>query len=423
MLTPRELSYLSSLSRVKNILRILSAFGFRQPALTRLLKKSWRVSANNKPIGRSLDRLDTDFSNIGGDTFCEIRELIPPDLAEELAKHDEIRTRLWKLFSARMEPGSEKRAKALFGCQQAHMVLLNAAPEIKAKACVIPYCCNSRMCPACSREKSRKTFSRIVDTIGPDFEFYTHRVMWVTLTIRNPPEGSLDQGIRDLLKGFRRLRRPKEMNGRRGLHWNCWTEKVEGYIWNLEVSHNMKARTWHPHIHIVFTGDFLPWQELKAEWLKALKPTGRAGDVKIGEAYFKDARGNKISAIDAPDGRYALDCLLEATKYTLKPFESDIPSSCIFELTDAVFRKRLFGSGGSWHLKPEQDRGAPAFWALEGGLAHCLEDVDGPWFDADYQYPIVQACSLNHPSWLRIVRAYQVFYWIQVSESEHSATE
>lgn len=423
MLNSCDRDYLNSLSRVKNILRILFAFGVDDPALTELLGKSSGPGRTSPASAGEKTRLDTANSNIRGDTLQKCMEIIPPHLASELAKHDEIRTRLCKIFASHPSLKHLKNAKRVNSCQQAHLLFISGAPEEKAETTIVPYCCNKRFCPACSREKSRRTLYRVRNKLGPLFDRRRPEIRWITLTIQNPPEGNLEQGIFDLLKAFRRLRRPHEMNGRRGKSYNCWTESVDGYIWNLEISHNNRARTWHPHIHVIYGGDFVFWGDLKRNWVKALSPSGRSGDVKIGEAYVMTPSGKKIAVRDCEMTADALDCMAEVCKYTLQPFESDIPAAAIIELTESIHNKRLFGSGGDWKLPPEQDRNSVPYWAMEGGLARCLEDPDGPWADSSYQKSIILSCQSSHAAWLRIIRNYSVFYWIQFeltqSESHH----
>lgn len=421
VLTPEDQSYLNSLSQVKYILRILFAFGVRDDALTHLLEKTQAAKPQFPPPGGKRTRLDTTKSNISRDTLEKCREILPDDLAKQIAYHDQIRRRLCKIFNSATLPKWLKRANRVNSCQQAHMLFISGASEDKAETLVLPYCCNARFCPACSRERSLRTFNRVLDRLEPEFLRSVPDLRWITFTIVNPQEGDLLPSIVDLLKGFRRLRSPHIMNGKRGLQWNCWTESVDGYLWNLEISHNMKARTWHPHIHVIYAGDFIPWQELKIEWSKALRPTGRVGDIKIGEAYTTSLEGEHQAVRECANPRAAMDCLLEVCKYTLAPFESDIPASCILELTDAIYNKRLFGSGGDWRLPPEQNRNSIPYWALEGGLARCLQDPDSLWTDKSYADSILLSCASSHPVWVQIVRNYEAFYWIQYATTENKS--
>lgn len=417
MLTSADHSYLEALSRVNKILRILFAFGISDDALTQWLEKTQAAKPPFPASAGKKTRLDNIYSNISRDTLAQCRKILPQDLAEEIGKHDRIRRRLCKIFHEAITPKWIKRANQINSCQQAHMLFIGPGEIDKAETLVLPYCCNARFCPACSRERSVRTFNRVLDKLSPEFERSIPDLRWITFTITNPPEGNLEQGIFDLLKGFRRLRDPHIMNGKRGQQWNCWTESVDGYLWNLEISHNFKARTWHPHIHVIYSGDFMPWRALKIEWEKALRPTGREGDIKIGEAYTVSDMSERQAVRHCANSRAAMDCLREVCKYTLKPFETDIPASCILELTDAIFNKRLFGSGGDWRLPPEQDRNSIPYWAIEGGLARCLEDPEGPWTDDSYSDSIILSCASRHPAWVHIVRNYDVFYWIQCGAS------
>lgn len=417
MLTNDDQSYLLDLSRVNNILRILFAFGVHDEALEKWLKDPPRDPEPDGPDGPGKTRLDTKNSNIRGDTLKRLKKVIPPDAAKELSKHDQIRRRLTSIFQNTPSIAHMRKAKALNSCRQAHMLFLPRKLEKDPKTLIIPYACNARYCPSCSRVRSQRTFHRVLDTLGPIFEFSHPDLRWITLTMVNPPEGQLEQGLRDLSKAFSLLRCPRKMNGRRGKDYNSWTEAVDGYIWSVEVTHNAAKCSWHPHIHIIYAGDFIPWPELKADWTQALRACKRKGDIKIGTGYFRDESGEKFMILDKADGSKALGCLLEVCKYTLQPFESEIPAKPILELSDSIFNKRLFGSGGIFQLPPQQSRTDDVFWNLEGGLHKCLSDPNGWWTDDVYRSSILQSAMKSPSDWLRIVRNYDVFYWIQTALS------
>lgn len=418
MLSKTDRLYLISLSRIKNIRSILDAFAVNDPALDRFLQQTSSPQRCSSSSDGGSAMLDTKYSNIRGDRIAAVKQIIPPDVARQFQNHDEITSRLAAIYSAEGSLKYLKKASRIHACQQAHMLFLGSAPEGGLQTCILPYACNSRCCPICSRVKSEKTFARAYDTLLEIFERRQTDVRWIVLTIQNPPEGDLDLGIKDILKAFRRLRRPREMNGRRGLSYNCWTEHVDGYIWNLEITHNLEKRSWHPHIHILYGGDFIHWSGLQKEWNRALSPFARIGGIKIKEAYWKDSRGEKHSLMDSHDPVDAIAILKEVCKYTLKPFESHIPKSCILELTEAVFNKRLFGSGGDWRLPPAQARNVDASWILEGGLKKVIDEDPDFWSDKDYQKSILKSCSTSLSMWLRIVRNYDLYYQIQKADSQ-----
>jgi len=417
MLTKQQIDYLVNLARIRSVDLILDAYGLLSPALGCLLQKSRALRLERRRLSAENLRLDTIISNFSRDTFFDLWRVLPPDLCASLANHDEISRQLAAKFLSMPSETNNKRASRVYSCQQNYMLLDSTQFEAKRRNCIIPYSCNQRFCPECSRKRSRDTYGRVVDHLAFRLKCSKPNLIWVTLTIANPPAGELESGIKALLSAFRRLRQPHVMNGKRGADYNCWTESVRGYLWNLEVSHNSKMDTWHPHIHIIMDSDFIPWQVLKAEWFKALRPTGCAGDVKLGQAFVKMPDGSKRFLSPDGDPRDALDCLIEVTKYNLKPFESDLPAVRIVELADAIFNKRLFGSGGAWHLPPLQSRRFDPSWAVEGGLAHVLQDPESSWADPDCQPHVLRACTRDMSAWLRIIRTYDVLRWIQYSDS------
>jgi hypothetical protein len=58
-----------------------------------------------------------------------------------------------------------------------------------------------------------------------------------------------------LLKSFRRLRQRR---------W--WRDRVDGGIGTVEVTFNKQTRQWHPHLHVMLDGVYLPQAELKEQW-------------------------------------------------------------------------------------------------------------------------------------------------------------
>lgn len=99
----------------------------------------------------------------------------------------------------------------------------------------------------------------------------------VELTLRHKL-ASLDAEIRRLWSGFRALRKTA-----------FWKSVVSGGIGVLEVTINEKTRLWHPHLHLIVDGEFIPQAKLSAEWKKA---TGDSEIVYV-QAVHDRARASK----------------------------------------------------------------------------------------------------------------------------------
>jgi Replication protein len=131
-------------------------------------------------------------------------------------------------------------------------------------------------------------------------KFVTGRtgVRYIVLAERNSK--NLREGILSLYRAWNRLRRSTR-----------WKGKVKGSIAVLEVTYNNKYRTWHPHLNVLFGGDYFPFEELKQAWMKATEGRGRTAFIR------------------AADSATAYELL----KYTLKIAESeDSPIGKVYKL-------------------------------------------------------------------------------------------
>lgn len=102
--------------------------------------------------------------------------------------------------------------------------------------------CRLRLCPMCQRRKSLKTYadiSRLVEALPG--RTWAH----VVLTYRNCTAEKLKQNIDSLFKNSTfLLRRTSEMKA-----------AFRGALRCLEVTYNSTSDTYHPHLHILLTGD------------------------------------------------------------------------------------------------------------------------------------------------------------------------
>lgn len=96
---------------------------------------------------------------------------------------------------------------------------------------------------------------------------------YVVLSERNSAEGDLREGIQSLLSAWTRLRR---LLG--------WKQKVKGCLIALEVTWRPKTRSWHPHLNVLFEGDYFPQKELVQLWKKATRGCGAMVHIKAANA-------------------------------------------------------------------------------------------------------------------------------------------
>ena len=165
---------------------------------------------------------------------------------------------------------------------------------------------------------------------------------FITLTIRHSKE-RLEDLLTKLLHSFKELRRTR-----------LWKKKVDGGCAFLEIKY---SNGWHPHLHLITVGDYLPHDELAKEWLRITKDSSVV-DIRL----IRDP---------ATTARYV-------AKYASKPLSREL----IFQprlLREAIRtlpgRKLLwtFGSWRGWRIHEEKDE---TVWLTVGPLDVWLKLAD-----------------------------------------------
>lgn len=107
---------------------------------------------------------------------------------------------------------------------------------------------------------------------------------------------SLQAGIASLYAAWNSLRRSVR-----------WKSKVRGAMVVLEVTYNKTKRTWHPHLNVLFEGEYFPFEELRQCWRKASKGRGQTAFIRAadeGTAFELIKYTLKIAELkDAPLGK------------------------------------------------------------------------------------------------------------------------
>jgi hypothetical protein len=82
------------------------------------------------------------------------------------------------------------------------------------------------------------------------------KLRFITLTLKHSATPLTDQ-LDKLHACFGKLRRSP-----------AWATRITGGIAFLELKRSAPSDMWHPHLHILAEGRYLPHAELKAEWLR-----------------------------------------------------------------------------------------------------------------------------------------------------------
>jgi hypothetical protein len=268
--------------------------------------------------------------------------------------HDRSRIR-----SALVEADAPPRSLARFDlCGSDAWVAVDPSDPNNLK--VLTNHCHSRWCVPCARDRAATISANLKHYLG------NRRHRLVTLTLKHSDQPLSDQ-LDKIYDCFRRLRTVR-----------VWREHVSGGCAVLEVKHAYHRNEWHPHLHVIIEGTYLPHAELKAAWWKITR-----------DSYIVDIRF--LPTTDAVT-RYI-------TKYVTKPVPSNLVNrtTALVELVRALRHRRLVLTFGTWRgfrltkpldaitwqtlcpLDTLYDRcnaGEPEALAILSQLRRCVPDVD-----------------------------------------------
>lgn len=170
--------------------------------------------------------------------------------------------------------------------------------------------CGLRWCPPCSHAREVRAAAAVANWI-PQQQY----PKFLTLTIKHSALPVVDQ-IDQLYAAFRRFRKMK---------W--FSDRCTGGIWFFQIKLSETDDRWHPHLHCIVTGKYLPLRKLSAEWLKATS-----------DSYVLDIRMVK-------DHKNAAN---EVARYCARPVRlSRLSVLARAEMVDAFHGRRLCGTWGT----------------------------------------------------------------------------
>lgn len=122
------------------------------------------------------------------------------------------------------------------------------------------YLCKDRFCMFCAGVKAAKNLRILIKTFDKlNIENDNGiRYRFITLTVPNVDINNLRNQIQAMTKAFNSLNARYKKAGL----WN-------GYYKSLEITYNEKNNTYHPHLHIIADGIYIPQDELSRNWYNA----------------------------------------------------------------------------------------------------------------------------------------------------------
>lgn len=170
--------------------------------------------------------------------------------------------------------------------------------------------CKLRWCPIC-RDVSRM----IVTTAVNEWLLIQKYPKMITLTLKHNDD-PLQVQIKHLYKSFLTLRRRA-----------YFQRLITGGVWFFQLKFNERAQQWHPHIHCLVAGNFLPHARLKSLWLKI------TGDSNV---------------VDIRPVKDLESCSNEVARYATSPADiTAVNLQRALEIHYATKHRRICGSWGS----------------------------------------------------------------------------
>jgi len=164
-----------------------------------------------------------------------------------------------KMYSITDKQDSTHRVDILLNCRKYAWF---ARDNVTGLVHVCSNSCRLRWCPICSGGRSKYITNSVTDWIR---KWKHPRFLTLTLKHSNSP---LSHQIDTIYKHFRTLRKDKQFK-----------QYVEGGIWFFQVKLSKRGDQWHPHIHCLIVGKYLPHDWISRKWLRITK-TSNVVDIR-----------------------------------------------------------------------------------------------------------------------------------------------
>lgn len=151
------------------------------------------------------------------------------------------------VYDALWETGQSQARRTAFS-ECGHGAYVMRSIDMPGKYRLAGSTCHDRFCTPCATERSRTIATNVAARLG------TQGCRFVTLTICEGADG-LRPAIAHLYASFRRLQRKA-----------FWSSRVTGGVAFLEVKWNEPSQRWHPHLHCLTNGKYMPQRDLSRLW-------------------------------------------------------------------------------------------------------------------------------------------------------------
>lgn len=303
------------------------------PARPETSRKAWECLQAPTPLAASLTSLEADETSVG--PVFRASHLQDPDESARLClnfRHSGWVARRERTYHALCSCDLAPASLARFeNCGSVSWVM--QSKEERPRLRLACNRCRSRWCIPCATEKRNTITANVASALAG------RKLRFMTLTLRSVAAPLKDQLDR-LRLCFRKLRQSREIG-----------PLLTGGLYFIELQLSPKERLWHPHLHILFEGHYVPQQLLKDTWHRI-----------TGDSYIVDVR------LVGDSGKAAG----YVAKYAGKPLPAGIvdDKERFVEAIKALHGARTFHVFGDWtnlHLSKPPAEGCE--WEVLGPLS------------------------------------------------------
>lgn len=241
---------------------------------------------------------------------------------EDFARRKSVAHRI----ALRVSTYAPERGRKIEQCGT-HLVFGRSAAGLRLAAADF---CRIRICPMCQWRRSKRIYSQMQDIMGAIGAEYLP--LSLTLTLRNCQAGDLAATLDTVTDGWYAM-----------THSRKWRGLVRGWYRALEITCNLSAGTYHPHLHCILMVPRSYWHMAASARLEQREIAGAWGHA-LGVDYTPIVDIRTMYNADVDSGFAGV---LEYTKYALKDVDlAQLPISMLHEVDTALAGRRLLGMGG-----------------------------------------------------------------------------
>ncbi len=228
----------------------------------------------------------------------------------------------------------KKRSYRMKECSR--FITVSVCPDCNRSIASSATLCRDRVCPTCAWRLSAKQSAEMLQTLSYINDLEDYDALFLTLTVQNCAVDQLAPTLEMMSKAWNRMLARRKNR-----------EIIMGTARSVEITYNHKAKTFHPHYHIILLveKDARSVAELSAYFNKEWQSATKVIYQPITD--LRKIENRTMCEYDKTDAEFYKNAILETFKYTIKDDSlADMPLSTFRYYIDGVQGKRLVAYTG-----------------------------------------------------------------------------